>query len=93
MIVAADGQPDAAFQSAPLEHISAICRGHALAEAMHAYAPPDPGLIWTFCCHALTSKIIIKTPNSGFAAGVFRDGGELYPREVIRSKEISLEMY
>jgi hypothetical protein len=77
VIVAADGQPDAASQTASLEHSTTICSGHALAEAMHTYTPPDPGLIWTFCCHSLTSKKIIKTPNSGFAAGVFRDGAEL----------------
>jgi hypothetical protein len=71
VVVAADRQPDAAFQAPALEHLSAICAGHALAKAMHAHAPPDPGLIWTFCCHALTSKIIIKTPNSGLSAGVF----------------------
>jgi hypothetical protein len=77
VIIAADGQPDAAPQTASLEHSTTVCSGHALAKAMHTYAPPDPGLICTFCCHLLTSKIIIKTPNSGFAAGVFRDGGKL----------------
>jgi hypothetical protein len=77
VIIAADGQPDAALQAAPLENITAIRGGHALAKAMHAHPSPDPGLIWTFCCHALTSKKIIKTPNSGFTAGVFRDGGKL----------------
>jgi hypothetical protein len=77
MIVAADGQPGAAFQTPPLEHQAAICSGHALAKAMHTHAPPDLGLICTFCCHSQTSKIIIKTPNSGFSAGVFRDGWQL----------------
>jgi hypothetical protein len=77
VIVAPDGQPDAAFQTPPLEHLAAICTGHTLAKTMYAHAPPDLGLIWTFCCHSLTSKIIIKTPNSGASAGVFRDGWQL----------------
>jgi hypothetical protein len=51
VIIAADGQPDAAFQTPPLEYLAAICTGHALAKTMHAHTPPDPGLIWTFCCH------------------------------------------
>jgi hypothetical protein len=71
MIIAADGQPKAPFQTAPLKDDAAIGSGHALAKTVHAHAPADLGLICTFCCHALTSKIIIKTPNSGFSAGVF----------------------
>jgi hypothetical protein len=71
VIVAANSQPEAAFQAPPFEHLPAICACHALAKAMDAHAPPDLGLIRTFCCHALTSKKIIKTPNSGFSAGVF----------------------
>jgi len=65
VIVAANGQPEATFQTAPLKHDAAIGSGHALAKAMHAYTPADLGLIRTFCCHSLPSKIIIKTPNSG----------------------------
>jgi hypothetical protein len=72
VIIAANSQPDASFQTPALEHLAAICAGHALAKAVHTHAPPDPGLIWTFCCHSLTSKIIIKTPDSGFTAGVFK---------------------
>ena len=74
VIIAADGQADAAFQAPPLEHLATICTGHALAKAMYPHAPPDLGLIRTFCCHALTSIIIIK-PNSGFSAGVFDNPG------------------
>jgi hypothetical protein len=72
VIIAADGQPDAAPQTTPLEHRAAICTGHALAKSVHAHAPADPGLISTFRCHSLTSKKIIKTPNSGITAGVFK---------------------
>ena len=75
MIIAADGQPEATFQTTPLKHDAAIGSGHALAKAVHTHAPADLGLICTFCCHALTSKIIIKTPNSGFSAGVFDSPG------------------
>jgi hypothetical protein len=71
MVIAADGQPQAALQAPPLEHDASIGRGHALAKAMHAHAPANLGLIRTFCCHSLPSKIIIKTPNSGCSAGVF----------------------
>jgi hypothetical protein len=65
MIIAADGQPEATFQTAPLKHDAAIGGGHALAKAVHAHTPADLWLISAFCCHSLTSKIIIKTPNSG----------------------------
>jgi len=71
VIIAADGQPEATLQATPLEHDAAIGSGHALAKAMDTYAPADLGLIRTFCCHLLSSKKIIKTPNSGPAAGVF----------------------
>jgi len=75
MVITANGQPDAASQTAPLEHLATICSGHTLAKAMHTHAPADLGLISTFCCHALTSKKIIKTPNSGISAGVFDKPG------------------
>jgi hypothetical protein len=71
MVVAADGQPKATFQAPPLKHDAAVGSGHALAKAVHTHAPAYLGLISTFCCHSLTSKIIIKTPNSGCTAGVF----------------------
>jgi hypothetical protein len=56
MIIAADGQPEAAFQTPPLKHDAAISSGHALTKAMHAHAPPDLGLISTFCCHTLENN-------------------------------------
>ena len=71
MIIATDGQPEAAFQTPPLKHNAAIGSGHALAKSVHAHAPANLRLISTFCCHSLPSKIIIKTPNSGCTAGVF----------------------
>jgi hypothetical protein len=71
MVVTADGQPEATFQAPPLKHDAAVGSGHALAKAVHTHAPAYLGLISTFCCHSLTSKIIIKTPNSGCTAGVF----------------------
>jgi hypothetical protein len=52
VIVAADCQPEAASQTPPLEHLTAIGAGHALAKAVHTHAPPDLRLIGTFCCHA-----------------------------------------
>jgi hypothetical protein len=45
VVVATDGQPDAALQTTPFEHRPAISRGHALAEAMHSNTPSDFGLI------------------------------------------------
>jgi hypothetical protein len=54
--VAADGQPQAAFQAPPLEHDAAIRSGHALAETVHAHAPAYLGLVSTFGCHSLTPK-------------------------------------
>jgi len=45
MRIAADGEADAAFEAAPLEHLASICAGHALAEAVDTHAPPDLGLI------------------------------------------------
>jgi hypothetical protein len=51
VLVAADSQADAAFQTPTLENRATIGRGHALAEAVYAYAPADPGLISTFGCH------------------------------------------
>jgi hypothetical protein len=77
VIIAADGQPEATFQTAPLKHDAAIGGGHALAKAVHAHTPADLWLISAFCCHSLTSKIIIKTPNSGKPAGVFDSPGLL----------------
>ena len=56
MVIAADGQPEAAFEAAPLKDDTAISSGHALAKAVHAHAPADPGLIRTFCCHSLPRK-------------------------------------
>jgi hypothetical protein len=56
VLIAADGQPYAALQASPLEHMAAISRGHALAKAMHTHAPPDLRLIRTFGCHSLTSN-------------------------------------
>jgi hypothetical protein len=55
MRVAAHGEAHAAFQPAALEHLAAICARHALAEAMHANAPADPGLISTLG-HLLAPK-------------------------------------
>jgi hypothetical protein len=72
MIVAANGQPEATFQAAPLQHDAAVSSGHALAKAMHTDTPANLGLISTFCCHSQSSKKIIKTPNSGITAGVFK---------------------
>jgi len=69
VIVTADSQAEAAFQTPPLEDLATICAGHALAKAMHAHAPPDPGLVWTFRCHSLTSKIIIKTQQRMYRRG------------------------
>jgi hypothetical protein len=77
MIIAADGQPEATFQTPPFKHDTAIGSGHALAKSVHAHAPANLRLISTFCCHSLPSKIIIKTPNSGFTAGVFDSPGLL----------------
>jgi hypothetical protein len=77
VIIAPNSQPNAAFETPPLEYLAAICTGHALSKAMHAHAPPDSGLIRTFRCHSLTSKIIIKTPNGEFSAGVFDDPSSL----------------
>jgi hypothetical protein len=71
VVIAADSQPDATSQPPPLKYLATICTCHALAKTMYAHAPPDFWLIWTFRCHSNTSKIIIKTPNSGFSAGVF----------------------
>jgi len=45
VVVAADGQPDAALQTTSFEYRPAISGGHALAEAMHSHTPPDLGLI------------------------------------------------
>jgi hypothetical protein len=60
MVIAADGQPEATFQAPPLKHDAAIGGGHALAEAMYAYAPANLGLIGTFCCHYLPRKKLLK---------------------------------
>lgn len=51
MIIAADGQAEATFQTPTLKHDATIGSGHALAKAVHTHAPADFGLIWTFCCH------------------------------------------
>jgi hypothetical protein len=70
MLVAADAQAEAALHATPLQHCPAIGGGHALAEAVHTYAPPD---FWLICTlgHYLTPNNRIKTPNGGFTAGVF----------------------
>jgi hypothetical protein len=51
MIIAADGQAEATFQTPSLKHDAAIGSGHTLAKTVHTDAPPDLGLIGTFCCH------------------------------------------
>jgi len=79
MVIAADGQPKATFKTAPLKHDASIRSGHTLAETVHAHAPANLGLIRTFCCHSLPSKIIIKTPNSGFTRRGFRVGPDQAP--------------
>jgi hypothetical protein len=72
VVITANRKPNPAFQASALENLTTIWTGHALPKAMHADPAPNLGLIWTFCCHALTSKIIIKTPNSGLSAGGFQ---------------------
>jgi hypothetical protein len=54
--VAANGQAMASAQTAAFEDLATIGRGHALAEAMHAHAAADLGLISTLPFH-----ILIKT--------------------------------
>jgi hypothetical protein len=66
VIIAANSQAQAALQTPPLEDLAAICGGHALAKAVHTHTPADPGLVWTFRCHSLTSKIRIKTQQRIF---------------------------
>jgi hypothetical protein len=68
MLVAADGETNAALESPPLQHNTAVCGGHPLAEPMHAHAPPDLGLISTLW-HLQTPIKRIKTPNDGFPPG------------------------
>jgi hypothetical protein len=70
MLVAANAQAKAAFHAAPLQNLTAIRGGHALAEAMHTHAPPDLWLISTLG-HLQTPIKRIKTPNGGSSAGVF----------------------
>ena len=58
------GQTGAALGAAAGEDLTAICRGHPLAEAMNLLAMQLLGLIGTFRCHACTS-----CQNSGRPVG------------------------
>jgi hypothetical protein len=69
VIIAANSQAEAALQTPPLEDLAAICSGHALAKAVHTHTPADPGLVWTFRCHSLSSKISIKTQQRIYPPG------------------------
>jgi hypothetical protein len=48
MLVGPDRQFVAAAQTAALEHITTVGRGHALSKTVYAYAAADLGLIRSF---------------------------------------------
>jgi hypothetical protein len=48
MLVGPNSQFIAAAQTAALEHITAISRGHALSKTVYAYAAADLGLVRSF---------------------------------------------